>query len=79
MENAKKKFKATENQEDVVTVEGHVLEVIPIKISRNGKQYLNAVIQNSNEEFHTAVYFKTQLHAHFLQGKQLSNIRKTCK
>ncbi len=83
-ENLRKKFKGPAVQDDVAAVQGYISDVTQIKISKNGKQYFNAVIQISNEEFHAVGSFKTQLHAHFLnfaQGQQavkLSNIRKTC-
>ena len=83
-ENLRKRFKGSAVQDDVAAaVEGDISNVTPIKISKNGKQYFNAVLQISNEEFHAVVSFKMQLHAHFLhfaQGQQavkLCNIRKT--
>lgn len=83
-EHPSKRFKGAAVQDDIAVVQGYVTKVSSIKISKNGKQYFNAVVQSSNEAFHKVISYKTQLHGHFLrfaQGRQavnMSNIRKAC-
>lgn len=69
-EHPSKRFEGAAVPDDVAVVQGYITKVSSIKISKNGKQYFNAVVQSSNEAFHNVVSYETQLLGHFQRFEQ---------